>query len=190
MPDPNLGASVVAARGFLTTVHNQLAQLLEALDAQLSDLWVPTNPNVTSRVGAALNAKRWMASYLYRFYFPKLESARSNRIVGVIVFLNPPEGWSEAPLLGFAARFGAPQSHNDIWSAWNGPAQAIATVLTQTTEVPEKARKGFLPKASAFRGVALPVFSLTGPDDLRERVTNVLLRADEELGTCTPRLRI
>ncbi len=187
MADPKLGESVAAAHRFLTAIHNQLAQLLTALDALMSEHgWAPTNPNVSSRVGVGLTSELWMPNYLYRFYFPTGDKTASKRFVGVLTFFTPPEGWTEPPLLCFAARFGAPQTHNDIWNSWNGYSQDIAAALAGRTEmqsIPFDVFNGFLPKATAFRGVALPVFSLTGPDDLRERVTNVLVNADKELGS-------
>jgi hypothetical protein len=185
--DPNLGKSVVEAYHFLTAIHNQLAQLLEALDVQMHEhRWKPTYKEVTTQVGTDLKCKRWMPDYLYRFYFPTTTENKSARIAGAIIFIHPPEGCVVPPLLGFAARFEAPQSHAEILSGWRGYAQGIATELNGKSEVqpvPYEVFKGFLPKATAFRGVALPVFDLTGAEVLRERVTNVLLCADTELGT-------
>lgn len=185
--NPELSKSFVEARAFLYRVHQQLAQLITELDTQLDEHgWAPTNKNVTAEVSAALNADRWLTDFLYRFYFPKALAGKSNRLVGTILYFDLPKGWTEPVALAFGARFEVVQSHSDIWSAWKGYSQDTVTYLAGKDEVQPVSYdvfKGFLPKATAFRGVALPVFSLTGPDDLRERVTNVLLRADVELGT-------
>jgi len=186
MSDPKLGPSVVAARQFLTRIHVQFALLLQSLDEQLDRHgWAPTNDNVTSRVGARLNANRWLANYLYRFYFPKSAGEKSEQMLGVVIHLDPPQGFDEPTALAFAARFDVAQTHNNIWYSWTGSSQTITEALAGQAEVvtvEHSVYGGFLPRAIAFRGQVHRICSFSGEDDLRTRIVDPILAAETALG--------
>lgn len=177
-PGQPLGRAIVAARNFLWDVHAQVAVLLESLDRLMSDEgWTPSNANVTSDIGPALNSDRWLVSYLYRFYFP--DDAEHDRMVGVVIHLDPPDGYDEPVCLAFAARFPGAQTHDAIWRTWWDTEPtfcALRGAATVGPVVPE-AYQEFLPSAAVVSGIVIPLVSLACEGDLRCRVVEPLLAA-------------
>jgi hypothetical protein len=178
-----LGEAIVAARKFLGEVHRQVAVLLESLDRQMdSKGWTPTNTNVSWGIGPQLNWESWLVSYLYRFYFPSLE--KHDRVIGIIVYLELPEEgeYTEPVCLAFLARFPEQQSHRTIYDAWENDEPLLGHLRGHTTltRVDQHHYRRFLPNASEFEGLVIPLCSLAGEGDLRTKIVEPLLAADKQ----------
>ena len=148
--------------------------------------WVPTHATrVSGGIGSRLNPDRWIISYLYRFYFPP-EPARK-RIIGLLINLFPPDGFTVPVCLGFTARFAKPQTHNQLWRNWKDSDPTSRAFINASEGCPtvleEIHYQQFLPEASTVSGLIIPLCALHTEDDLNTRIVEPLFAADANPST-------
>jgi hypothetical protein len=175
-----LGRSVTRAARFLWGFFNEVGQLVEELDAVMSERgWQPTEKGrVTYGLTNANYPDGWLADYVFRFFVPHPSSAAAFRTVfGVVVRFDPPGSYDQPVVLAVRAEYPLPTDWNTLFQNWEGsdiPIDGLAATPGPRPLTPGET-KTFLPSTSSVNGLVVPLCQLANADDLRTRVINPLL---------------
>jgi hypothetical protein len=171
---------------FLKLIYADIHQLLVNLDKHLAERgWKPTE---NSRISYELSNKianfdKWVMSYLWRFYAPAGSNAGFQRLIGYIVYLDPPVPLDKPLLMAVAAHFPRPVAWDAVVKKWEASDPAFEALAT-TTELRQLSAQecgAFLPDADHVVGKVVQLCTLTGPQPVLDLCVIPLLRAGELL---------
>ncbi len=175
-----LGPAITSAIRFLRTIHQDVSQLLAALDGVVAERgWQPTE---AKRISWALsngpNPTRWVLSYLFRFYYQGGTLEGFDDLAAFVISLDQP-AFNEPLMLGAVARFAAPISYQTIVQQWKDTGKVFEALrvrcgprLLSAEEV-----STFLPAASQVVGTIASLCSLSSTESLVTQFVDPLLKS-------------
>jgi hypothetical protein len=179
--DAQLGTAITDAMRFLRKIHQDIGELLTALDGVMAERgWQATEKSrISETLSNGSDSKRWVLDYLFRCYLQAGTRESVEQLVVFFILLDVPTSLDQPWMLGAVGRFDPPMTYDTINAQWDDTTKAVEALCTKPGPRMLLANEvdTFLPAANDVFGTVVPLCSIGSAQSLVTQLVEPLLNS-------------